>query len=102
MITNLIYSKYLVIFLVIFMVSCVQMRDYTGIKDGSFGLDVKSGFDTGARDKDYYLVGEDTAIIIGDTKREVIFKIGLPTMIEAGLDGDECWLYDGKKNRAVS
>ncbi|MFH1519917.1 MAG: hypothetical protein ABIE75_05050 [Candidatus Omnitrophota bacterium] len=79
------------------MVSCVQMRDYTGIKDGAFGLDVKSGFDTGARGKDYHLIGEDAAIIIGDTEREVIFKIGLPARIEMGLDGDECWLYDGRR-----
>jgi len=87
-------------FLILILVSiygCVQMRDYTGVRDGSFGLDINKGFDQGVDKKDYYIISEDVALIIGDTKNDVIFKIGLPTKTAIELDGYEKWIYEDKK-----
>ncbi|MCK4519854.1 MAG: hypothetical protein KAT96_01650 [Candidatus Omnitrophica bacterium] len=80
--------------LLVFTFGCVQMRDYTGVRNGAFMLDVQTGFDAGTDMKDYYLIGNDIALIVGDSKNEIIFKIGLPDRIEAALDGDEIWLYE--------
>lgn len=88
---------FLCLLILAFTLGCVQMRDYTGTRDGSFGLDVNKGFDQGVDKKDYYLISEDVAIIARDTKDEVVFKIGLPTRVETDLDGYECWVYEDKK-----
>ena len=89
-------TLYLVIFLTVFTFGCVQMRDYTSVRNGAFMLDVQTGFDSGAHVKDYYLVSDDIALIVGDSKNETIFKIGLPDKTEVALGGDEIWLY-GKR-----
>ena len=87
----------LFISLLVFAYGCVQMRDYTGIREGAFGLDVNKGFDQGVDKKDYYLINEDVALIVGDSKDEVIFKIGLPDSIKMELDGHESWIYKERK-----
>ncbi len=84
--------------LVLFSVyGCVQMRDYTGTRDGNFVVGVRNGFDQGVDKKSYCLVGEDIVLIIGDTKNDVIFKIGLPTKTKIELDGYENWMYEEKR-----
>ncbi len=72
---------------------CVQMRNHTGVRDGAFYFGMHQGFDQGADKKDYYVVGGSTAIIIGDSKNEVIHKIGLPDQISTTLEGYETWIY---------
>ena len=76
---------------------CVQMRDYTSARDGAFCFDVNKGFDQGVDKKDYYVISEDIALIVGDTKNDVIFKLGLPTKIKTELDGSESWMYEEEK-----
>lgn len=76
---------------------CVQVRDYTGTRDGSFVVGLNKGFDQGVESKSYYVFGEDKAIIAGDTKKDVIFKIGLPTETNAELDGYQRWVYEDKR-----
>ena len=73
------------------------MRDYTGVRDGSFGLDVNKGFDQGVDKKDYYMISENVALIVSDTKNDVIFKIGLPNETKIELDGYENWSYEDRK-----
>ena len=86
------------IFLVCFILAgCVQMRDYTGVRDGFFGLDVKKGFGEGAEEKDYYRVSADTAVIVRETKNQVKTKLGLPDSIGRNLEGYECWVYEKHK-----
>jgi len=82
--------------LMMFLGGCVKLRDYTGVKGGAFGLDVEKTFGTGITKKDYYQLENGEVIIIGDTKKEVIIKMGLPIEIEKTLDGDEKWVYDDK------
>ena len=70
------------------------MRDHTGVRDGSFIVGVHQGFDQGADKKDYYIVKDGAAILIGDSKNEVIYKIGLPAEIGNTLEGYETWIYE--------
>ena len=79
------------------MMGCVEMRDYVGARDGAFGVDVQTGLGTGADKKDYYIIKEDTAIILGDTKNEIIHKIGLPSKVGTTLEGYETWSYTEEK-----
>jgi len=88
---------YLIIFLLIFISGCVQARDYVGVREGAFGLNVKKGFGDGANRKDYYLFEEGTYLIAGDSKNEVISRIGLPSKVERTLDSREGWVYEDKK-----
>ena len=88
---------YPVIFLAVFIFGCAEMRDYTSIRGGAFVLDAQRGFDAGVDKKDYLLISGNIALIIGDSEKEVIFKIGLPDIIERGLDGDGIWLYGERK-----
>ena len=84
------------VFLLFFaaLTGCVEMRDYTGVRDGAFGLNVKQGFGKGSdHKKDYYLVEDGKAVILGDTKNEVIALIGTPDNIKTTLEGYESWLY---------
>jgi len=90
-------TLYLFILVLFSTYGCVQTKDYTGIRDGSFGFDLNKGFDQGLDKKDYYVISEDIALIIGDTKNDIVFKIGLPAKIEIGLDGYENWMYEEKK-----
>jgi len=92
--------SFVLCFLVLTLVSiygCVQMRDYTGVRDESFVLDVNKGFDQGIEKKDDYMISDDVALISGDTKDDVIFKIGLPTKTKIELDGYENWMYEDEK-----
>jgi len=73
------------------------MRDYTGTRDGNFIVGLRSGFDQGVDKKSYRVVGEDIALIIGDTKNDIVFKIGLPTKTKIELDGYENWMYEEEK-----
>ena len=73
------------------------MRDYTGTRDGNFVVGVHSGFDQGVDKKSYCVVGEDITLIIGDTKNDITFKIGLPTKTKIELDGYENWMYEDRK-----
>jgi len=72
---------------------CVQMRDHTGVRHGAFYLGMHQGFDQGADKKDYYIIKDNVAIIIGDTKNEVIYKISLPDEVSTTLEGYETWIY---------
>ncbi|MBP7088962.1 MAG: hypothetical protein KBB01_06690 [Candidatus Omnitrophica bacterium] len=83
--------------LIIFFSGCVKLRDYTGVKGGAFGLDIERKFGSGTDKKDYYQLENGEVIIIGDTKKEVIMKIGLPAKIEKTLDGYEKWVYESKE-----
>ena len=87
------------LFLLVLMVfcGCVQMRDYTGIKEGAFGLDIRKGFGEGNIKKDYYAIGDRDGLIIGDTAREVTLKIGLPDKVETTQEGYEAWVYEDRK-----
>ena len=89
-------SAFLSLFL-LFLTSCIQMRDYTGIKEGAFGLDIQKGFGSGTEKKDYYVVKDGEGIIVGDKKREVVNKIGLPDKIESTIEGYENWTYEERK-----
>ena len=40
----------------IVFISCVQSRDYLGVKEGAFGIDVKKGCDEGEEAKNYYII----------------------------------------------
>jgi hypothetical protein len=93
-------NNFLILFFLIFIWGCadmVEMRDYTGVREGAFGLDVKRGFDQGVDKKDYYVIKQGVALIIGDTEKEVIVKIGLPDEISTTLDGHKKWLYKNRK-----
>lgn len=90
-------TLYLFILVLFSTYGCVQMRDYTGTRDGSFIVGVNRGFDQGVDKKSYRMVGENIALIIGDTKNDVIFKIGLPTESRMGLDGYESWVYKDRE-----
>jgi hypothetical protein len=73
---------------------CVQMRDYTGERDGHFGLDVSRGFGKGIEPrKDYYVISGGEGIVVGDTKSEITKKIGLPDSVTSTFEGYECWRY---------
>ena len=86
------------LFLVLFSAyGCVQMRDYTGTRDGDFVVGMQNGFDQGVDKKSYRVIGENITLIIGDTKNDIVFKIGLPTKTKLELDGYENWMYDDRK-----
>ncbi|MCF7873650.1 MAG: hypothetical protein K9L84_05265 [Candidatus Omnitrophica bacterium] len=83
--------------LVLFLSACVQMRDYTGKKEGAFGLDIKQGIGEGEIKKDYYLTKRKEVIIQGYSKKEVIASLGYPDKITTSLEGNEIWRYEDKK-----
>jgi len=87
----------LVLFIFIFSSACIQMRDYVGTKDGAVGLDLKKGFGQGEVKKDYYVVSEGIGIVIGDTRDEVIAKMGIPDKVDSTLEGYESWIYNTRK-----
>lgn len=85
------------VFLLVGIVGCIQMRDYTGVKNGAFGLNVKKSFGEGKEKKDYYVIKGGEGIVIGDTKKEIIALIGLPDKVSTTLEGYECWVYEERK-----
>ncbi|MCP4652980.1 MAG: hypothetical protein GY858_06325 [Candidatus Omnitrophica bacterium] len=76
---------------------CVEMRDYTGVKHGAFALCKEQGFGEGKDTKDYYVIDDQLALIVRDTKNEVTRKIGSPDTIERTIDGFDCWSYSERK-----
>ena len=78
------------------LTGCVQMRDYVGAKEGAFGVDIKKGFGRGEEKKEYIMVEEGCALVVGDTKKEVIQKIGTPESVDTTIEGYECWRYREK------
>ena len=82
-----------VLTLTILISGCVQMRDYTGTRDGAAGLDVENRFGPGAAKKDYYIVKDGDGIVIGDSKDEVIAMLGIPDEVKTTLEGYEYWVY---------
>lgn len=87
--------------LVFLAAACVQMRDYTGKKNGAAVILNKQEFGTGASGRDYYMVDSEMALIVDDTKNEVTQKIGSPDSIKRTIDGSEVWLYNEKKIELV-
>ncbi|MFH1504053.1 MAG: hypothetical protein ABIH08_01505 [Candidatus Omnitrophota bacterium] len=83
--------------LLILACGCVQMRDYTGIRDGAFGFDIKKGLGKGADKKDYLVFKGGVNIIIGDSKDEITAKIGLPNKVNRTLEQEEIWTYEDRK-----
>ncbi len=83
----------LVYLFLVFTIGCVQMRDYVGTKEGAFGVDMRQGFDEGVDRKDYYVIRGGEGLVIGDTKKEVIAKIGLADEVSLTLDKYEQWTY---------
>ena len=85
---------FVVLTVVVLISGCVQMRDYTGTREGAAGLDVKNRFGAGLEKKDYYVVKDGDGIVIGDNKDEVIAMLGLPDQVNTTLEGYEYWTYD--------
>lgn len=79
------------------LLACVQMRDYTGTKEGAFGIDIKQGIGEGKIKKDYYLSDKNEVIIEGYSKKEVRASLGYPDKITTNLEGNEVWIYQDKK-----
>lgn len=77
--------------------ACVQMRDYTGTKEGAFGIDIKQGIGKGSIKKDYYLTDKNEVIIEGYSKKEVRASLGYPDKITTNLEGNNVWIYEDKK-----
>jgi len=89
--------KITAVVLAIIICGCVQMRDYTGVREGVFGLDINKGFGEGADKKDYYVFKDGINLISGDSKDEIIAKIGLPDKRDITLDKSEVWTYEERK-----
>lgn len=77
---------------------CVQMRDYTAASHGAFCVVGGQKFGEGEAGKDYYIIYDDLYIEKGDTKNEVIAKLGTPDVIESG-SSYEIWNYKDKELR---
>ncbi len=90
-------TRYFCILVLFSVYGCVQMRDYTGTRDGNFVVGMHRGFDQGVDKKSYRVVGENITLIFGDTKNDIVSKIGLPTKTKIELDGHENWMYDDRK-----
>jgi len=86
-----------VVICLVVLAGCVQMRDYTGIKEGAFGLDMQKGFGEGGNKKDYLILENGNSLIIGDSKNEVIAKIGIPDQVKTTIEGYESWVYESEK-----
>ena len=87
--------------LVVIFSSCVQMRDYTGTRDGAFGLEKTKRFGKGDASKDYYVVSGGEGLVKNDTKDEVFIKMGTPDKIETSVEGYELWFYEARKVKLV-
>ena len=83
--------------IVLVFIGCVQRRDYTGVRDGHFGVDVKRSFGPGREMKDYYVIEGGEGIVKNDTKDEVFSKLGEPDSIAITLEGYEAWTYEVRK-----
>ena len=90
-------GKIAIFVVLIFVAGCVRMRDYTGVRQGAFVLDVKKSFDKGTEKKNYVVLEEGVYLIVRDKKKEVISKIGLPDKVDVTLEGQERWEYEERK-----
>lgn len=92
--------NFIIIFVVLFfslaIYGCVQMRDYTGVRDGAAGLDINNRFGPGLEKKDYYVVEAGEGIVIGDSKNEVLAHLGIPDKVETTVEGYEYWIYQDR------
>ncbi len=88
-------------FFLLSFTACVEMRDYTGVRDGAFGLDIKKGFDQGKDKKDYCLFDDGSFVVLGDKKTEVTQNIGLPDKVESTFEGYESWTYKERKVKLI-
>jgi len=93
---KILITKILIALFLMLSSGCVQMRDYTGVKEGAFGLDIQKGFGDGNHKKDYYLVKDGQGVVAGDKKNEVVNLMGLPDRIESTLEGYEGWFYENR------
>ena len=93
--------KVLSIILLVSATGCVQMRDYTGVREGAFGLDIKKGIGEGELKKDYYVVKDGVGLFMGDSKGEVINIIGLPNDVDTTFEGYERWIYEERKVKLI-
>lgn len=73
---------------------CVKMRDYTGVREGAFGLLIEKGLDEGANRKDYFVTSDGIGVIFHDSKKEIIDKLGQPDKIDILMDKREVWIYE--------
>ena len=76
---------------------CVQMRDWTGKKNGGVVVFSKTEFGQGQSDRDYYMIDDNNYVIIDDTKNEILAKLGSPDSMSSGADGHVDWVYLDKK-----
>ena len=83
--------------LILLISGCIQMRDYTGVKDGAAGLDVQNRFGEGMEKKDYYVVDDGDGIVVGDNKNEVLAHLGLPDEVKTTVEGYEYWIYQERQ-----
>lgn len=86
---------------IIFITACVQMRDWTGKKNGGVVAFAKHEFGEGEKVHDYYVIDDNNYVIANDTKNEIKKKLGLPAKIEPTLDGHETWYYPEKKVKLI-
>ena len=94
------YFMLVLILSILIFSGCVQGRDYTGERDGAFGLQRTKNFGRGQEaKKDYYVIDGGDGIIVGDTKTEIQKKLGSPDKIDTTLEGFETWFY---ANRGVT
>jgi len=84
------------LFGVIILSACVEMRDFTGRKNGGVVAFSRHEFGSGEGRHDYYKIDDNTALIIDDTKNEVRQKIGSPDIVEPTADGCTRWAYKDK------
>jgi hypothetical protein len=88
------------LFFILFLLTisgCVEMRDWTGKKNGGVVAYSKHEFGAGEKIHDYYRIDENNYVIVNDTKNEIKQKLGLPAKIEPTCDGREAWYYPEKK-----
>lgn len=94
-------KTWLCLCLIFWCAACVEMRDYTGKKNGGVVVFSKTEFGSGQSCRDYYKIDDTAAIIVDDTKNEIVQKLGSPSTIERRADGDETWAYPGKNLQLV-
>ncbi|MCF7871122.1 MAG: hypothetical protein K9L77_04360 [Candidatus Omnitrophica bacterium] len=87
----------LISFLTLFLSSCVCLRDYTGAKEGAFGLEITQQMGEGAEQKDYYVTGNNEVVVQGYNKKEIVASLGYPDKVDINLEGDEVWRYEDEQ-----
>lgn len=73
------------------------MRDYTGVKYGAFCALHARQFGEGHATKDWVKLAGDVYIIKGDTKKEVIRRLGVPDRMCLDDAQIQAWQYSVKR-----